>query len=146
MCSQVFRQSLNMSDDDAAPGLIAAGEWIRKRREAKGVSMAQAARRVGTTTQRWHAIEHATLSTKTGHPSKPAVPLLRAIADYLDGDRAEILELAGYADDALYDRAFPRRHDPETTAYSNKLDQLSDRDRRTVERLIDDLLGDESQQ
>lgn len=124
---------------------MAVGRWVREHRTAKKLSIANAARRAGLTQGWWHAIENATPSASTGKPSKPSVPFLRVMADALDADRAELLELAGYPEDAAYDKAFHRPADPVITAYSNKLVRVDDRTRRIVERIIDDALADELQ-
>ncbi len=63
------------------------------------------ARRAGIAPAYLHAIEGATANHKTDKPSKVSVPVLRSIAAAIPGALAsELLELAGWEDDAAYDR------------------------------------------
>lgn len=81
------------------------GRRIASYREQRGISIATAARRAAISSSRWHAIEQATPSGSTGKPSIPIVPVLRGIADAIGAPRSELLELAGYLEDAAVDRS-----------------------------------------
>jgi transcriptional regulator with XRE-family HTH domain len=106
------------------------------------LTKAQVARRAG--------ISPAYLTTlEQGTAGKVSVPVVRGIADAIPGaSRVELLELAGYEEDAIYDRVQEARSAVEATsgsvaAFAGKVDQLSDKERRIVERLVDEMLGEE---
>lgn len=84
-----------------SPDLNALGRRVRELRGDR--SAADVARRAGIKPAYLHAIENATPSGR-GQPSRPSVPVLRAIADTLGASRAELLGLAGHEDDAAYDQ------------------------------------------
>lgn len=84
--------------------LAALGRRINELRERKGLSQAEAARRAGVTAAYWSMVEGAKPNTATGRPSAPTVVVLRAIAEELDADRAELLELAGHVAAANFER------------------------------------------
>lgn len=69
---------------------------------------AQVARHAGITGAYLHALENAT-PNKGGRPTRPTVPMVRAIADALGASRVELLLLAGYDDDAIYDEIKERK-------------------------------------
>ena len=69
------------------------------------VPAASLARRAGISAAYLHQIEKAAMNQKTGRPTRPAATVLRCIAWAIPGALAsELLELAGWDDDAVYDR------------------------------------------
>jgi len=84
--------------------LPALGRLLEQLRERKGISQAEAARRSGIAPAYLSMVEGAKPNTKTRAASVPAQTVLRALAEELDGDRAELLELAGYDEAAAYAR------------------------------------------
>lgn len=84
---------------------VAFGRRLAELRQAAGLIPAQAARRAGVTAAYWSVIEGAVPQGRNKRPSLPRVPVVRALADAIDADKAELLELAGYPDDADLERA-----------------------------------------
>lgn len=83
--------------------LTRLGERIRELRGEAPAAVV--ARRAGIAPAYLHAVENASTNAKTSKPSRPSVPVLRAIAGAIPGALAsELLDLAGYEDDAAYDR------------------------------------------
>lgn len=69
------------------------GAFLRHRRQAAGLTIADVAARAGMTTSRYGALELG------GVAHLPAPAVLSAIAAAIGVDRRELLELAGYGDD-----------------------------------------------
>lgn len=84
---------------------VAFGRRLAELREAAGLIPAQAARRAGVSPAYWSVVEGAIPQGRNKKPSIPRVPVIRALADAVDADRVELLELAGYEDDAAIERA-----------------------------------------
>ena len=78
-------------------------------RKAAGLIPAQAARRAGVTAAYWSVIEGAVPQGRNKRASLPRVPVVRALADAVDADKAELLDLAGYPDDADLERSRVKR-------------------------------------
>lgn len=81
------------------------GGRIRELREARGLTKARAARLAGLSDGYWGNLEVAAENSRTKAPPRPSVPVVRAIADTLDVERAPLLELAGWPEYADADRA-----------------------------------------
>lgn len=116
---------------------VALGARIAELRAAAGLTSAQAARRAGITAAYWHAVENASPQGRNRRPSIPRVPVLRAIADAVDGDRAELLDMAGHEDDAAIDRARAGRHAITVNTSGVDLEEL----RRTDPEAYDQIIG-----
>lgn len=87
-----------------AEDLKRLGERITELR-GETLPAAALARRAGISAAYLHQIEKAAVNQKTGRPTRPAVTVLRCIAWAIPGALAsELLELAGWTDDAVYDR------------------------------------------
>lgn len=84
---------------------VAFGRRLAELRKDAGLIPAQAARRAGVTAAYWSVIEGAVPQGRNKRASLPRVPVVRALADAVDADKAELLELAGYSDDADLERA-----------------------------------------
>jgi transcriptional regulator with XRE-family HTH domain len=94
-----------------AEDLKRLGERITELR-GDNLPAAALARRAGISAAYLHQIEKAAINKKTGRPSRPAVTVLRCIAWAIPGALAsELLELAGWSDDAVYDRVDEARKD-----------------------------------
>ena len=86
------------------PDLPQLGQRIKELRESAGITQAVLARRVGISAAYLSLIEGAK-AKRDQPPSRPAVTILRGIAAAIPGALAsELLELAGWEDDAAYDR------------------------------------------
>jgi len=69
------------------------GEYVRKSRQKKNLSLREAARRTG--------ISHPYLSQlETGKNTKPTPEVIKKIADGLELDYIKLLEIAGYLEEA----------------------------------------------
>lgn len=87
------------------------------------------ARRAGIAPAYLHAIENASPNAKTDRPSRVSIPVLRAIAAAIPGAKAsELLDLAGYEDDAVYDRMKEAKEAREAKAQApTTVEDLSER-------------------
>jgi transcriptional regulator with XRE-family HTH domain len=83
---------------------VAFGRRLAELRKAAGLIPAQAARRAGVNAAYWSVVEGAVPQGRNRRASLPRVPVVRALADAVDADKAELLELAGYPDDAELER------------------------------------------
>lgn len=72
-------------------------------------------------------------------PVSPRDDKLEAAATAVGLDPAVVFEIAGRP----YDGALSPAADPPPAALSGKISRLSERDRRAVERLVDEMLGPE---
>jgi len=84
---------------------VVFGQRVAALREATGLAPAEAAHRAGVSAAYWSVIERATPQGRNKVASLPRVPVVRALADAIDADKAELLDLAGYADHADLERA-----------------------------------------
>lgn len=132
--------------------LARLGARIRELREASGLTPAVTARRAGVSPAYIHSVENATPSGRTGRPSLPSVPVLRGIADAVGAKRSELLELAGYDDDAALDKAAELRSNGNAgidmwnqtfISLHAKVDRLTPEAAAAIETLADQLLGEE---
>jgi transcriptional regulator with XRE-family HTH domain len=87
----------------------AFGHRLKELRKAAGLIRAQAARRAGVTAAYWSVIEGAAPQGRDKRASLPRIPVVRVLADAVDADKAELLDLAGYTDHADMERARVRR-------------------------------------
>lgn len=101
------------------------GERITELR-GESIPAAALARRAGISAAYLHQIEKAAINKKTGKPSKPAVTVLRCLAWAIPGARAsELLDLAGWPDDAVYDRVDEARRARDERAGSISVETLA---------------------
>lgn len=84
---------------------VAFGRRVRELRRTAGLTPAQAAQRAGITAAYWSVIEGAAPQGRNERASLPRIPVVRALADAVDADKAELLDLAGYTDHADVERA-----------------------------------------
>jgi transcriptional regulator with XRE-family HTH domain len=84
---------------------VAFGRRLAELRKAAGLIPAEAARRAGVTASYWSVIEGAVPQGRNMRAALPRVPVVRALADAVDADKAELLDLAGYTDNADLERA-----------------------------------------
>jgi transcriptional regulator with XRE-family HTH domain len=99
----------------------ALGAKVAELRHARGFTMAAASRIAGMSDAGWSNIENA--------KGRPSVPYIRAVADALGADRAELLDLAGFPDDAEIDR--------ERAAHADLLRIVENVDRPVYDRIQD---------
>ncbi len=84
---------------------VAFGRRLAELRKAAGLIPAEAARRAGVAASYWSVIEGAVPQGRNMRASLPRVPVVRALADAVDADKAELLDLAGYTANADLERA-----------------------------------------
>lgn len=113
---------------------VTFGSRLAELRESAGLKPAQAAMRAGISAPYWSVIEGAVPQGRNQRPSMPRVPVVRALADAVDADKAELLELAGYTTNADLERARVAR-----LRSRNDLATGSDADLETLRLLAPDL-------
>lgn len=86
--------------------LVALGRRIKELRGE--MSMGAAATRAAISVQYWSAVE-AAQPGKNGEPVRVSAPVLRSMADAIEADRVELLELAGHDEAAAWDRVLAAR-------------------------------------
>ena len=94
------------------------GDYIRARREAKGLSKRQLAEKAGISHSEVHRIEN-------GERQNPSVPMLIALASVLGIPQDDILVLAGYKTDSdnvpLIEKVFPDLKTPKQQETAQKI-------------------------
>lgn len=101
--------------------------------------MREAARRANLSEITWRNYESGIklLAKGVTAPVNPRDDKLEAAAKAVGLDPAVVFTIAGRP----YDGALSPPEDPPPAALSGKISRLSERDRRAVERLVDEMLG-----
>lgn len=121
------------------PTAKAVGAALGQARRALKLSKREAARRAGISEITWRTYENGVRQVTSDYqvPVSPRDDKLEAAAKAVGLDPAVVFALAGRP----YDGALSPTPDAQPAALSGKIGRLSERDRRAVERLVDEMLG-----
>lgn len=125
------------------PTAKAVGAALGQARRALKISKREAARRAGISEITWRTYETGMRQVTSDYhvPVSPRDDKLEAAAKAVELDPAVVFKIAGRPYDGALSPA-PAADGP-PAALSGKISRLSERDRRAVERLVDEMLGPE---
>lgn len=122
------------------------GTWLTEERTRRGLTRAEIAKRAGVSPSTLATLEAGGRMWKgTWNEPSPTDGTLVRIADALEVDRQDLFKRAGrgHAPPAVRTNGSVS----DEPAFMNKLNQLSERDRRVIEsaidRMVDEMLGEE---